>query len=89
MIPWEGMSCGVVPVVVKEGGPIEAVGDGNTGFLAERNPEKFKKIIEKLLNNEDLRNQIGQSGRKQILEKWNWEKSSDRVIEIAKLNLKV
>lgn len=89
MIPWEGMSCEVVPVVVKEGGPVEALDDGNTGFLVERDPKKFKKIIEKLLNNEDLRNLIGQSGRKQVLQKWNWEKSSDRIFEIINKKLKI
>ncbi|EKD85853.1 MAG: glycosyltransferase, partial [uncultured bacterium] len=89
MIPWEGMSCGVVPVVVNEGGPIEAVKNGKTGYLVDRNANEMKKIVEKLLNQGDLRKKIGKAGRDDVLSYWNWEKSSERVIKIAKETLKL
>lgn len=87
MIPWEGMACGAIPIVVNEGGEVEAVENGETGFLVERNPKEFKKIIEKLINNEQLRNQMGKTGREEVLKKWNWEKSSDRALKIVKEKL--
>lgn len=89
MIPWEGMSCGVVPLVVNEGGPIEAVKNGKTGYLVDRNAKEMKKNIEKLLSDENLRKKIGKAGREDVVSCWNWEKSSERVIEIAKKTLKL
>lgn len=84
MIPWEGMSCEVPPIVVNEGGPIEAVRDNETGYIVERNPLIIKQKIDLLLSNEVLRKRIGQNGRKDILDNWTWEKSGERVIQISK-----
>lgn len=89
MIPWEGMSCGIPPVVVKEGGPIEAVRDGETGYLVERNPEKLKSTIENLLNDSNLRDKIGKQGRREVITQWTWEKSMDRMMSIAKKELSI
>lgn len=87
MIPWEGMACGIVPVVVNEGGPIEAVNNKVDGFLVDRDIKEMKKIISKLLEKKNLREEMGKAGRKAVLDKWNWQKSSERVMQIAKENL--
>lgn len=89
MIPWEGMSCGVVPVVVNEGGPIEAVKNGKNGYLVDRNAKEIKKIIEMLLNDGELRDKLGKTGREDVLSSWNWEKSAERVIRISKERFKI
>ncbi|HBB76074.1 MAG: hypothetical protein A2186_03960 [Candidatus Levybacteria bacterium RIFOXYA1_FULL_41_10] len=87
MVPWEGMATGAVPVVVKEGGPIEAVRDGVTGYLVERDAKKMKSAIEKLLKDRELRGRIAKKGREEVLSTWNWERSSERVLDIVKKKL--
>lgn len=84
MIPLEAMACEVPPLVVKEGGPIEAVKDKKTGFLIERDPSKFYSMIKKLLNDKKLCNQIGKQGRENILSFWTWEESYNRFMKIIK-----
>lgn len=79
MIPLEANSCGVCPVVVREGGPIEAVENGKTGYLVKRDPDAFYMVINNLLENERLRDEIGKNGRKKIETFWNWEQSSERL----------
>lgn len=88
MIPWEGMSSGAVPVVVNEGGPIEAINDKKTGYLVDRKDiKKFKKVISSLLMNENFRNRIAKNGINDVLNNWTWEKSSKRLLDIVERNL--
>lgn len=84
MIPWEGMASGAVPVIVNEGGVVDAIENKKNGFIVERNAIKLKKIIETLLDDEKLRNKISIQGRKDIENKWNWDKSTKRLLEIYK-----
>ena len=87
MIPWEGMACGIPVIVVKEGGPIEAVKNGKTGYLIERDIGKLKKKIDLLLKNPVIREKIGENGRKDVITNWTWEESYKRVMRIAEENL--
>lgn len=84
MIPLEAMACKVPPLVVKEGGPVEAVQNGVDGFLIERDPKQFAKKIKELLDNNTMRERIGDKGREKIESFWNWEKSTERLLNILK-----
>lgn len=82
MIPLESMACEVCPVVVNEGGPIEAIENNIDGYILERNPNIFAEKIRNLLQNDEKRKIMGKTGRKHILSFWNWEKSSERLFTI-------
>ncbi len=84
MIPLEAMACKVPPLVVNEGGPVEAVQNGIDGFLIERDPQQFAKKIKELLENDTKRKIIGNNGRKKIESFWNWEKSTERLLNILR-----
>lgn len=84
MIPNEAMACGVCPVVVNEGGPVEAVEDKKTGFIVDRNPRKMYSVIKKLLVDKTLRDKIGKQGRDSVLSYWNWQRSYERLMTIVK-----
>lgn len=86
MLPLEANACGVCPIVVKEGGPIEAVEVNKTGYLLKRDPKLFYELISKLLENNALREQIGRQGRDKVESFWNWEKSTERVFEAIRLS---
>lgn len=50
-------------------------------FLAE-NPTDFKNCVVKLLNNQDLQSQIGNNARLFVLNKYSWNKSSNKIKKI-------
>jgi len=75
LVPLEAMSCCKPIVGVNEGGVRETVANGLTGILVERDPQKFGKAIQSLLENPGLINQYGLNGRKYVLEHWSWEKA--------------
>ena len=57
------------------GGSPEVVVDGETGFII--NPfdtNMFAERLEHLLTNPDLRQQMGQAGRKRLIEQFSLEK---------------
>ncbi|HWY78780.1 MAG TPA: glycosyltransferase family 4 protein [Candidatus Sulfotelmatobacter sp.] len=81
MIPLEAMACKVPPVVVEEGGPIEAIVDKKTGYLVKRDSKKLYAIINKLLLDSSLRKNIAEQGYERINQFWTWEKSADRVMK--------
>jgi glycosyltransferase involved in cell wall biosynthesis len=63
------------PVVASMiGGNVEQVVDGETGYLVEPgNPAELASAIQRLLNNEELRREMGQKGYQRFLEKFEFE----------------
>lgn len=81
LVPLEAMACGKPVVAVDEGGVKETVVNRSTGLLIERNPQKFGKAIQDLLNDPARIKQYGLQGRTHVMEKWSWEQS---VIQLEK-----
>ncbi len=70
----ENMATGNPVVGYKHGGVCEMVKEGYNGLLAEvRNPSDLAKKIEILLNDDELRIQMGQNSRKRLVEKFSIE----------------
>ena len=70
-----------LPVVVGDsGGAVDAVVDGETGFLVNGNDLKqiTDRIIELLLNPQ-LAGQMGAAGRDWVKQQWTWELSFKRL----------
>lgn len=84
LIPIESMACEVPVIAVNEGGFKESVANGKTGFLIDRKQEKLKDKIDLLLSNDKLRIEMGMAGRKLVLDKFSWEKSAIRFLDIVK-----
>jgi len=75
LVPLEAMACGVPVVGVAEAGIRETVVHGETGVLTERDPVEFGLAIKTLLEDEALRNCIGNNGRRHVLAHWTWDQS--------------
>jgi len=88
LIPIESMACEAPVIAVNEGGFKESVINGKTGFLIERKPEELKDKIDLLLSDDKLRAQMGENGRKLVLDKFTWVKSANRFLNIAKTIMK-
>jgi glycosyltransferase involved in cell wall biosynthesis len=69
----ESMSCGTPVVAVREAGYRETVIDGQTGYLVDRDIEDFAQALARVLDNPDLRNQMGIAGRQHMKNTWTWE----------------
>lgn len=78
----EAMACGLPVLAVDEGGYRETIIDGKTGFLLPRNPLVIIKKAKWLLNNPNKTDQIGNYGRKRVIDKWVWDK---RIKEFEKI----
>ncbi len=84
LVPLEAMACGKPVVAVHEGGVLESVVDGVTGFLVERNPDAFAQAVKTLLENKDLTVRMGWQAREYILEKWTWDTTIQNLEEQLK-----
>jgi len=88
IINLEAMSCETPVVGSAVGGIPEIIVEGKTGYLIDlesvsrtdfnpKNPDEFQQHfaqkINLLLDDEDLANAMGKTGRKRVLEKFSWE----------------
>jgi glycosyltransferase involved in cell wall biosynthesis len=74
----EGMGCRLPIIANPVGGLTEIVVDGVTGFLPKRNdPESFARHAMILLENESLRENMGQAGRERVKNFFTLEKMVD------------
>ena len=74
----EAGACELPTVVSNVQGLTEVVEDGKTGYaVPPRDYLKAADAIEKLVLNENVRNEFGKNARKKIAEQYNWEKNVD------------
>ena len=73
LVALEAMACETPVVAVREGGFRETIMEGQTGFLASRDPGEFAERLELILERDDLRARLGKAAREWVLERWTWE----------------
>jgi len=79
----EAMSMGLPTVCSNSDGVLDIAIDCETSFLFEnKNPESLVEKIEILINSKEKRKSFGEKGRERIIEKFNVEKQTDKVIEL-------
>lgn len=74
LVPLEAMACRVPIIALDEGGYRETVINNQTGFLVPRDLNKIAEKIKLLLSNPTIAKKVGANGRREILNKWRWEK---------------
>lgn len=79
----EAMACGK-PLVLTKNNHIHNWVNETTGLSCEDNIEDLSKTINKLVNNENLRNIYGHNGKKLIATKYNWDIIYEEIINIYK-----
>ena len=80
-----------VPVIATNvGGTSEAIINGKTGFLVNQGDVKeIEGKINLLLNDQNLAKQIGNDGRKFVIENFSWEMTVKKFIENMKNSINV
>ena len=83
MVVAEALACGV-PVVGSRSGAIpEIVEDGKTGLLATPlDPASFADAIERLVQNPQLRRDMGQRGLERVRRDFTTERSIEAILEV-------
>jgi glycosyltransferase involved in cell wall biosynthesis len=74
-------------VAVREAGAREAIIDGVTGFLVQRNEKEFAKAIEFLLDNPDIAAKMGEEGYQLLQREYSMEKCAQNLIKNIKFLL--
>ncbi|CAB5054806.1 unannotated protein [freshwater metagenome] len=76
----EGSATGLPVIVGNSGGAVDAVVDGETGFLIDGNDlSQIVDRITQVLTNPELANQMGTAGRNWVTQEWTWELSFSRL----------
>jgi glycosyltransferase involved in cell wall biosynthesis len=85
LVALEGHACGV-PLVVSNGtGLTDVVEDGVTGFHATKNdPKDFAQKIQRLLENDQLRQDFSQAARRRALDLWQPDPVAERYASILR-----
>jgi len=78
----EAAASGLPILITKVYGAEELITDGINGFFIERNPEDIASKINLLMQNENLRKQIGNNAR-ETAKKYSWEKVAKRTLEVC------
>jgi hypothetical protein len=72
-------------IATRVGGIPELMRDSETGFLVEKdNPEEIVKKINFLLNDINKSKEIGQAGRKFVINNFSWDVISKKFLQIVK-----
>ena len=79
----EAMAC-ELPVVSSTAGALpEVVGEDGAGILVPpRNAPALEQAIQRLLEDPDLRRQMGQAGRRRVTTLFTWENAARQMVEV-------
>jgi glycosyltransferase involved in cell wall biosynthesis len=81
----EAGSSGLPVVAANEGGPREILLDDETGFLIEATPENFAAKINLLLENSDLRREMGQKNAARVEQRYTWKRGGQDFLSVLPL----
>jgi len=84
---FEYMSCSIPTVMTESPYWIKLFGK-NAVFVNPTNPRKIANAIEYLIENPEVSRKMGENGRKAILDKYNWEKESEKLVSLYEELLK-
>ena len=79
----EAMSCGTAVIATEVGAVKDYLINGHNGlFFEKKNAQMLKQKIEKLLENEELRQKLGKNARNTIIKSFSWDKTVREISSI-------
>jgi len=77
----EAMSCGLPVIATAVSGNLDVITHGKNGLLVPpKSPEKIAEAISLLLDDEQMRNNLGKNARKTIEEQYTWDIISNKFL---------
>jgi glycosyltransferase involved in cell wall biosynthesis len=77
----EAMACGL-PVVITRQCHFPEVAESRAGIVIEPNADQLADALNKLLDNPRLCKEMGENGRRLVMEKFTWDKIADQMIQL-------
>jgi len=78
----EALACGTPVICSKSVGAGEIISRCDAGFVVDRNPKTWSKLIIKLINDKKRSIEMGRRGSRVILDNFSWDKLSEKILEI-------
>jgi glycosyltransferase involved in cell wall biosynthesis len=78
----EALACGTPVICSKSIGTGEIISACDAGFVVDRDPKSWAKLVVKLINDEKLAIEMGRRGSRMILDEFSWDKISEKYLEI-------
>jgi glycosyltransferase involved in cell wall biosynthesis len=76
----ESASVGIPCIAFNVGGNKEIFSEPKTGYLVDSvTPASLAKAIDEILSNEELAHEISVTGKKHIMNKFSWEKTTEKI----------
>lgn len=83
----EAGACGLPVVAGRSGGAVEAVRDGETGFLVPPDDaDALSETLQRLLADADLRRRLGENGRAWVESEMNWDRAAQEMAQALGLS---
>ena len=86
IVPIEAMYCGLPVVAVNDGGPLETVVDGETGFLRAADPEEFADAMESVAMAGDDLLRLGANGKRRVKSEFSFSTFTAHLDKIVRNN---
>jgi glycosyltransferase involved in cell wall biosynthesis len=81
IVALEAMACGL-PVIITRQCHFPEVAEANAGIVIEPNADQLADSLNKLLDNPRLCKEMGENGRRLVMEKFTWDKIADQMIHL-------
>ncbi len=87
IVPIEAMYMRCPVIAVKSGGPLETVAHEQTGYLCEPYADSFAEAMQKIVNDEKLRETLGNAGHERVISKFSFETFTEQLNDITARSL--
>jgi glycosyltransferase involved in cell wall biosynthesis len=77
----EAMICGL-PVIITRQCNFPEVAEANAGIIIEPDVDQLANSLTKLLNEPQLRKEMGENGKHLVMEKYTWDKIAEKMMEL-------
>lgn len=81
IVALEAMACGL-PVVITRQCHFPEVAESKAGIVIEPNPDQLADALNMLLDDPKLCKEMGENGRRMVMEKFTWDKMADQMIQL-------
>ncbi len=81
IVALEAMICSV-PIIITRQCQFPEVAEAKAGIVVEPDADQLVEALTKLIDNPQLRNEMGANGRKLVMERFTWDRVAEQMIQL-------